>query len=437
MARPDPSGGPGGLGARLGITPSTAALLAAILLIGAGQEVAKPFMPRFINDQPPPEWLRSLAGAWWARYLPILLVGLYGSVLDLMEAVYYRTGGGISARLGMRRSLLLFNLLPIAGAVLVGGIGTPVAAILAIPLLQAWDSISMPATLTVVGEALPVERRTLAFSLQAIQRRIPRIFGYLAGGVVVGSLGAVAGVRWAMGGFVLLALAAFLVQRRHLHVQAPDAGGGGGLGLAGFPVPLKRLLVSDILVRWCEGLPRELFVLLAIGGAAGIPGGAVRHVGTVEFGALRAEEALLQLALYLPLGFAASRAGYGKKPYIGLTFLFFTAFPLAFVLLGPSMGLAGYAIAYAVGGLREVGEPARKAMITELVPAEHRTRAIGLYWSVRSLAVMAAPLAGALLWIALGPAAPFLFASACGLAGTLYFYGRFGRQPELNEHPLQ
>ena len=44
-------------------------------------------------------------------------------------------------------------------------------------------------------------------------------------------------------------------------------------------------------------------------------------------------------------------------------------------------------LAFAVGGLREFGEPARKAMITELVPADCRTQAMGIYWSARSTGI--------------------------------------------------
>ncbi len=414
------------LRARLGLTGSAGALLGAILLIGMGQEIAKPFLPKFVSDQASPEWLKALVGPGVAPWLPLLLVGLYGTCVDFMEAIYYATGGRLSGRLGMRRSLLLFTLLPVAGAAAVAALGTPLALILAVPFLQGWDAISLPATLTVVGASMPAERRTLAFSLQAILRRVPRVLGFLAGGGLVAWLGVVAGVRWAMVAFVVLAVAALLVQRRFLSMSEPDKPGGAPLRVRDFPTPLKRLLVSDILARWCEGLPRDLFVLMALGSAL-LPGNAgVCRVSGFEFGALKAEEAAVALLLYLPMGFAASKSGYAKKPFIGVTFLFFAAFPLAFVLLGPALGLAGFAAAYLVAGLREIGEPARKAMITELVPADLRTRAIGLYWSVRSLAVMAAPMTGVLLWIAFGPRAPFYAAFAFGLAGALFFWLRFG-----------
>jgi len=53
-----------------------------------------------------------------------------------------------------------------------------------------------------------------------------------------------------------------------------------------------------------------------------------------------------------------------------------------------------------------------------------------LYWSVRTAAVMLAPLAGALVWILAGPAATFVAACAVGLAGAAFF-AWFARRPAI------
>ena len=97
---------------------------------------------------------------------------------------------------------------------------------------------------------------------------------------------------------------------------------------------------------------------------------------------------LTSLVLYVPIGHWASHTGAAKKPFIGLTFVFFALYPLFLVTVGGS--IAGLVWAFIVGGLREFGEPARKAMITELVPADCRTQAIGIYWSVRSAGISGA-----------------------------------------------
>ena len=77
-------------------------------------------------------------------------------------------------------------------------------------------------------------------------------------------------------------------------------------------------------------------------------------------------------------------------------------------------------MAFVIGGLREVGEPSRKAMIVGLAQPAIRARSIGLYYLVRSLAISPAAFIGGLLWN-VNPAVPFLAATAVGLAGTVIF----------------
>jgi predicted MFS family arabinose efflux permease len=82
-------------------------------------------------------------------------------------------------------------------------------------------------------------------------------------------------------------------------------------------------------------------------------------------------------------------------------------------------------LAFVVAGLREFGEPARKAMITELAPAACRTQAIGIYWAARSTAIMPAALVGGLVWYLGSPEAMLWCASALGVLGAALFYLRF------------
>ena len=51
--------------------------------------------------------------------------------------------------------------------------------------------------------------------------------------------------------------------------------------------------------------------------------------------------------------------------------------------------------AFIVYGLREIGEPARKAMITTNMPEAIRARGVGLYWGLRGFGVCSAALVGA------------------------------------------
>src|SRR5262249_61298969 len=75
-----------------------------------------------------------------------------------------------------------------------------------------------------------------------------------------------------------------------------------------------------------------------------------------------------------------------------------------------------------VSGLRETGEPARKALITSLLPEEVRARGVGLYWWIRSFGLCTASLAGAALWIAFGPQTLLYTAFGLGCLGTSVYY---------------
>jgi hypothetical protein len=99
------------------------------------------------------------------------------------------------------------------------------------------------------------------------------------------------------------------------------------------------------------------------------------------------------------------------------------------------------AAAFIFMGMREIGEPARKAMIVDLIPPEEKTQSIGIYWSARCVAVMLAPLVGGAIWVGAnlaagmppddpsgpGPLAMLGASSLCGIAGVVYYYGRFGK----------
>lgn len=422
------------IAARFGLNRSTSALLLGVLLIGMGQELWAPFMPKFIQESIEATFNAHLAGLGLSQAAVIILaVGLFGSWKDFQEGVYYYLGGRIGGTLGTRRALIIFALLPLVGyAMLLTAMTPALAAIMAfaaLPFIAAYDSISQPATLTVIGDTLQAQHRTMAISLQSIQRRISRIFAYLISGLLVYTFGAVLGVKVGVAMSVVLVLLAVLVQVKMLRSDTRDTAKRSvdfSLRLIKrFPPELRKLLVADILARIAEGMPRELFVLYAVLTAAQVTSGegfGVFGINATTFGVLLALQALTSLLLYIPIAWLASRPGAQKKPFITLTFIFFALFPLAFWWLGHQFGLIGLIIAYVIAGLREIGEPARKAMITELVPQDAKTAATGLYWAVRTFAVMLAPLIGAAVWLLAGPEWVFISAFVVGITGATMFF---------------
>ncbi len=81
---------------------------------------------------------------------------------------------------------------------------------------------------------------------------------------------------------------------------------------------------------------------------------------------------------------------------------------------------ASLVVAFVVGGLREIGEPSRKAMIVDFAEPHLRARTVGLYYLVRSLTITPAAAVGGLLW-KFEPQATFVAAGVIGIIGTIVF----------------
>jgi MFS family permease len=218
----------------------------------------------------------------------------------------------------------------------------------------------------------------------------------------------VAGVRIALLISIALGLATIFVQGRiREEVPATDGAPSALLHVVDqFPPPLRRLLVSDILIRFCERIPAAWVIIYAMdnGSATG-----------TQVGILTAVEMIAAIVCTLPASHFADR--YGREPFVIATFIFFTAFPLVMI---PAHGFGWFVAAFAVRGLKEFGEPARKALIIGQCPAALRGRMVGAYYLVRDLIVTSGAFIGAALW-KFGPAVNFWTASAIGAAGTIFY----------------
>jgi hypothetical protein len=381
------------VGNRLGLNTQTVALLAALFLVGLGEELWSPYLPKYLD----------------ALGASILVIGLWSAGKNLLEGVFYRTGGELSNRLGTRGTLALVAFVPLLGYAVFLCTHSAGAAIVASLMVGSWESLSVPATFAVVGKSTESGARTMAFALQSIQKRVPKIVGPLVGGLVLATLGVTAGVRALLWIALASVLVAIVVQWRLLERRepAPPSTISPGEVWRAMPPFLKRLWWSDMIVRWCDWLVRDFVVLYCLN---------VLGITPATYGGLVALQMTVALATYLPVG--AIVKGGRHRPFIGLTFLFFTLVPAALAL---ARGRTALIAAFVVYGLREIGEPARKAVITSLFPAEYRARGVGLYWGWRAFLIFPAPIVGALVWQQFGPRALLFCAFAMGVAGSLVY----------------
>ncbi|HET9532639.1 MAG TPA: MFS transporter [Blastocatellia bacterium] len=374
----------------LGLERNVAAASAAFFLLGLGEELWKRFLPKYMES------LGAGPG----------VIGVFGTAKDFLDAVYQYPGGWLADRFGRRRAFLTFIAIASTGYLIYLFSPSWPFIFAGLAFAMAWHSCASPAIFAVIGDALPRNRRAMGFTLQSILKRVPMVISPLVGGALITGLGISVGVKTGL--VITLALAAatvLIVSRINVPVIAGEAVKIRGVWRS-FHTALKRLLISDIFIRTCEGLA-DIFVILYVTNILGL--------SVASYGIVVAIQMITSILVYIPSGRIADRIG--RKPFVIATFFCFALFPVAVVL---ASGFWTLAIAFVIGGLREIGEPSRKAMIVDFAEPHLRARTVGLYYLVRSLTITPAAAIGGLLW-AIMPEVPFIAAGATGMIGVVVF----------------
>ena len=374
----------------LGLDRNTVAVSSAMLLLSLGENLWRKFLPRYLQ----------------ALGAPIRAVGLFGSLEDLLDGVYQYPGGWLGDRLGRRFALITFVGIATAGYAVYRIAPSWPWVFAGIFLVSAWFSMASPAIFAVVGDALPKERRAMGFTVQSILKRLPIIVAPFLGGLLIARHGLVDGMHTLFVITIGLGLVTMIVLRT-VAVERIKGPVTNILGVwRSLPSSLRWLLLSDVFIRTCDALVDVFLVIYAT---------TIVKVSAPRYGILVAIQMITTIVISIPAAEIASRIG--KKPFVVATFLAFSAFPLAVVNAG---SFAALAIAFVIGGLREIGEPSRKALIVDLSEPALRARSIGLYYLIRSVAIAPAAFIGGLLWEQ-RPSYPFVVAMAIGVVGTVVF----------------
>ena len=390
----------------LALNRNTALLLVALVLAGTGEKLWLGFAPKY---------LQTLGAG-------VFVIGLFDALQTLLGAVYAYPGGWLTDRWGQRRSLLLFSALSLAGYSLVLVWRHWLALVLGAFLFLAWSALSLPTTFAVVATSLNARQHTMGIGLQSLVRRVPMMLGPLAGGWLITRFGWVQGVQYALLGCLALGLVTmgfqWLMSGRDGSdpLPAADLGAINFLSVVrSFTPALRELLVSDILIRFCERIPYAFVILWAMNYAG---------VSAEQYGVLVTCEMVTAMVCYIPVARLADR--YGRRPFVLVTFAFFTLFPVSLWWANSSGWLV---LAFVVRGLKEFGEPARKALIIGEARPELRARTYGAYYLIRDCVVTSGSFLGAWLWH-LAPHANFLGAAVCGALGTVWFWWFVKRRGE-------
>jgi MFS family permease len=391
-----------------GLKRNLVVLLLAIFMIGAGEELWMRFVPKY---------LQTLGAT-------VFVIGLYDALRTLLGAIYAYPGGVLADFWGHRRAFLIFNLVSIAGYALVLLVPHWAAVIAGMFLFLSWTCFSLPATFSLVGATLEANRHSMGIATQSVIKRLPIMIAPVFGGILIDRFGIVTGVRIALAVSIVLSTLTIFIQwqLREEPKEKIDKSDRWNFwqSLRGFNSPMRRLLLSDILIRFCERIPYAWVVIFAMD-YIGVSGRQVGVLTTIEM--------LAATLCIIPASHYADR--HGREPFVIVTFIMFTLFPISLLV---SRSFSALVIAFIIRGFKEFGDTSRKALIIGYSDSDRRGQTIGAYYLVRDLIVSIGAIFGAYLW-KLGPALNFLGAAAFGIAGTIFYVKtiRRSRQSALND----
>lgn len=373
----------------LGLKSAIVPMLGMAILVGMGEKMAERFLPLYII---------ALGGT-------PLIIGLLNGMDNLLSALYSFPGGWLSDKLGYKRALLVFNLLAIFGFSIALVVQSTWGVIIGSVFFISWSAISLPAIMSLVSTVLPKHKSGMGVTMHSMVRRIPMALGPLTGGFFISVYGIVQGVRYAFMAAIGFALIALVIQQVFI-ADPPRTEGKTGSVKVKFAPNLKHLLVSDILIRYCEQIPYAFVVVWVVQN---------QGLKASQFGVLTAIEMVTAMLIYIPVAWLADRST--RKPWIAITFFNFTLFP---IFLSFSHTYPMLILAFILRGLKEFGEPTRKALILDLAADNAKATTFGTYYLIRDVIVSLAAFGGAFLWQR-RPKLNFYIAALFGAVGTVYF----------------
>jgi MFS family permease len=388
-----------------GLKRNLVVLLVAIFVIGAGEELWMRFVPKY---------LQALGAS-------VFVIGLYDALRTLLGAIYAYPGGVLVDLWGHRHAFLVFNLVSILGYALVLFIPHWGAVIAGMFLFLSWTCFSLPATFSLVGETLTANRYSMGVGIQSVIKRLPIMIAPIFGGILIDRFGIIPGVRIALIMSIFLSAATIFVQlqlrKESKEEIATDERWNIWRSWREFNVPMRRLLLSDVLVRFCERIPYAWVVIFAMD-YIGVSGKQVGVLTTIEM--------LAATLCIIPASYYADR--HGRESFVVVTFIMFTLFPISLLI---SRSFSALVIAFMIRGFKEFGDTSRKALIIGYCESERRGQMIGTYYLFRDLIVSSGAILGAYLWT-LGPRVNFLGAAALGIAGTIFYMKTIREQRRLS-----
>ena len=375
------------------LNSSMISMIVMVVFIGFGEKMAERFLPLYIV---------ALGGG-------AIAIASLNTMDNLLSSLYSYPGGYISDKFGYKKALIFFTSVTLIGYLIVIIIPSWQSVLVGAFFFIAWTAISLPAIMSMVSKTFSKNKRVKGVTIHSFVRRIPMALGPIAGGFLISIYGEVNGIRIAFVVASILAIfSIFFVyffmpddksikpKSKNLLVTSKNIKG-----------PLKILLISDILIRFAEQIPYAFVVIWVV---------TMQGLTPIQFGVLTTIEMVTALIIYIPVAYFADK--YKKKPFVLTTFIFFTLFPLVLIF---SQTFTMLVIAFIIRGMKEFGEPTRKALIMDLAPETEKATTFGAYYLIRDVFVSVAAFGAAFLWN-VSPTLNFTVAFIFGVIGCIIFF---------------
>lgn len=374
------------------LNKSMLSMLVMVILLGMGEKMGERFLPVYIL---------ALGGSAYA-------VGLLNAMDNFLSAIYSYIGGYVSDRLGYKCALVVYTLISLVGYIIVMVFPTWQAVLIGAVFFISWTALSLPAILSLVSATVSKEKQVMGVSLHSLVRRIPMALGPVFGGLFITAYGIREGARMAFFVAFLFGLLSLWFIHRYVEdrEEIPSTPPKLKESFSRMSPDLRVLLLSDIFVRFAEQIPYAFVVIWIM---------EVNRIPAVSFSLLTVIEMVVAMLVYIPVAYLSEKVS--NKWLVTITFGFFTLFP--FVLLF-SKTMPMLIFAFIIRGLKEFGEPTRKALIVKLAPADAKASTFGTYYLCRDIVVSAVSLSSAFLWN-ISPEVNFITAGLLGIVGTAIF----------------
>src|SRR6266436_2162533 len=126
---------------------------------------------------------RSMVGM--LAMVVLVAMGLLAWLDDFLSALYSFPGGYLTDHLGHKRALLIFNMVSVAGYLIVIFVRTWWAVLVGAAFFISWSALSLPATMELIAQVVSKNKRTMGVSVQSLVRRVPKMLGPVMGGTFI------------------------------------------------------------------------------------------------------------------------------------------------------------------------------------------------------------------------------------------------------------